>query len=56
MNKYRALERVLLSGNVDVNLLAPYHELDVEDLKLQLQLFRRKRPTVSVEETAALLK
>jgi len=27
----------------------------VEDLKLQLQLFRRKRPRVSVEETAALM-
>jgi len=49
--KCRSIEKILLSGTVDDDVLAPYTELDSE-VKLQLQLSRRKRPTKSVDETA----
>jgi len=54
--KYRSVEQILLPGTVDDDVLAPYTELDISDLKLQLQLFRRKRPTTSVDETASALR
>jgi len=41
---------------VDDDVLAAYTELDVSDLKLQLQLFRRKRPIKYVDETASALR
>jgi len=56
LKKYRSFEQILLSGTVDDDVLAPYTELDVSDLKLQLQLFRRKRPTNSVDGTARALR
>jgi len=46
----------MLSGSVDDDVLASYTELDVRDLKLQLQLFRRKRPNKSVDKTARALR
>ena len=54
--KHRSIEHILLSGTVDDDVLALYTELEVSDLKLQLQLFRRKRPTKSVDETASALR
>ena len=54
--KYRSIEQILFSGIVGEDALASYTELDVSDLKLQLQLFGRKRPTKSVDETACALR
>ena len=45
--KYGSIEDVLLSGIVNEELLEPFVELNVSDLKLQLQHFRRKRPVKS---------
>jgi hypothetical protein len=56
LTKFRSIEHILLTGNVDKEVLSPYTELDVNDLKLQLQLFRRKRPTNSVDEVACALR
>jgi hypothetical protein len=56
LNKYRALEDVLLSGTVDENVLAAYSEINTEDLHLQMQLFRRKRTVKSVGEAADILR
>jgi hypothetical protein len=56
LTKFRSIEHILLSGNVDKEVLSPYTELDVNDLELQLQLFRRKRPTNSVDEVACALR
>jgi hypothetical protein len=36
---------------MDDDVLATYTEMEVCDLKLQLQVFRRKRPTQSAGET-----
>ena len=56
LNKYRALEDVLLSGTVNENVLAAYSEINTEDLHLQMQLFRRKRTVKSVGENADILR
>ncbi len=56
LNKYRAIEDVLISGIIDTDLLSQYTELQVSDLQPQLQNFRRKRPVKSVEETVAILR
>ena len=48
LNKYQALEDVLLSGTVDENVLAAYSDVNTEDLHLQMQLFRRKCTVKSV--------
>ena len=56
LTKYKSIEQILLSGNEDDDLLAPFSELESNDLKLQLQLFRRKRPTKTVDETVCALR
>ena len=53
--KYDSIEDVLLSGIVNEELLEPFVELNVSDLKLKLQHFRRKRPVKSVRETIQIM-
>jgi hAT family C-terminal dimerisation region len=56
LNKYRTLEDVLISGVVDEQVLAAYHEIDSEVLQLQIRLFRRKRDIVSLRQAASILR
>ena len=56
LTKFRSIEHILLTGNVDEEVLSP------KQLKLKFQvihvfqLFRRKRPTNSVDEVACALR
>jgi hypothetical protein len=56
LNKYRALEDILVSVVVDEQVLAAHHEIDPEVLQLQIRQFRRKPNIVSLREAANILK
>ena len=55
LNKYKALEDVLLTGVVNDHVMA-YPEIDANDLQLQLPLFLRKRPIRSVGQATSILR
>jgi len=52
---YSALEACLISGRVDESCL-PYPELDIELLRVQLQMFRQQFDYTSIDEAADVLR
>lgn len=56
LQTYMKLENTLLTGNTDKELLANYPEININDLEVQLAMFRRKHPVSKLSEAVTVIR